>query len=117
MYKYGKRTGVKGGARFKSGMTSCARCGSGALLQEHHVVYVQHLRQEGGDVTDSANALTLCADCHRKHHDRAHPVPLALLRDENYRFAAALYGPKSYDYLRRRYSGEDPRLDALLETA
>jgi hypothetical protein len=41
-------------------------------------------------------------------------VPLALLPDAAYAFAADTFGAAAYDYLRRRYVGEDSRLDAIL---
>jgi hypothetical protein len=68
-------------------------------------------------VWDPDNALTLCNGCHSSHHNRgALVVPLSALRDENYAFAVALMGAgPAYEYLRRRYAGNDTRLDALLE--
>ena len=48
------------------------------------------------------------------HHNGTRRFSLALLPDVAYEFAGELMGPAAYDYLRRRYDGEDPRLDALL---
>lgn len=97
---------------------NCRRCPTRlGRVDLHHVVYEQHVRRAGGDVYDPRNGLTLCGVCHATHHgqlDRG-KVALSVLRDENYDFAFELLGPAAYDYLRRHYSGEDPRLDALLQ--
>jgi hypothetical protein len=93
------------------------RCRGGSTVgNQHHVVYRQEVRREGGDVWDGRNALALCEGCHSSHHRRGdRVVPLTALRDENYDFARELLGGgRAYEYLRRRYAGEDPRLEALL---
>lgn len=95
---------------------ACVVCGSSDRLHLHHVVYDQHVRSQGGNRWDPADSLTLCIGCHCRHH--ANPnwaLPRTYLRDENYEFAFELMGPAAYDYLRRRYSGDDERLDAALE--
>lgn len=95
---------------------SCRRCGRRRRLQLHHVVYAQHVRRERGDTYDPRDSLTLCLECHVSYH-KGGPLrlPLNLLRDENFEFARELFGPgAAYEYLRRRYGGADPRLDALL---
>jgi hypothetical protein len=100
-------------AEFHDPTVVCRRCGRGGPLQHHHVVYRQHVEREHGDRWHPDNALALCRDpCHYDAH--RHLVTLGDLRDENYAFAGALLGPAAYDYLRRRYAGMDPRLDALL---
>lgn len=82
---------------------------------QHHVVYRQEVRREGGDELDPRNALTLCTRHHDRHHTRQEPVSLLVLRDENYAFARELLGSaRAYEYLRRRYAHEDGRLEALL---
>jgi hypothetical protein len=92
----------------------CPGGGSGKL-EQHHVVYVQHVRAEGGNAGDPRDGLTLCTICHTRHHRRVAPVRLSALRDETFEFARELLGgPKAYEYLRRRYAGADPRLEALL---
>lgn len=93
----------------------CAMCGPSTYrMALHHICYAQHVRAEGGDRWDPRNALTLCASCHAKHHHGT-PVALALLPDAAFAFVAELLGPdKAYNYLARRYAGEDARLDALL---
>lgn len=81
---------------------------------QHHCIYAQHVRDAGGDVWDPRNSLTLCYDCHAKHHggDR---IPLSALHDSVFEFAVELLGTEpAYNYLRRRYRGSDSRLDALI---
>ena len=98
--------------------SQCTRCGIGVgAIDLHHVVYEQHVRDAGGEVYDPRDGLTLCRVCHAAHHgqqDRG-KVPLSLLRDENYEFAFELLGPAAFDYLRRRYAGNDRRLHDHLE--
>lgn len=108
----------EGMRRFTSGQTTCQHptCeGAATKLDEHHVVYRQHIRSHGGDEWNPRDALLLCAACHQSHHKRGRVLPLVALRDENYEYAFELLGPAAYDYLRRYYAGDDPRLDALLE--
>lgn len=120
-YRHGQRSGVRdraGERRFKSGQTECVhpRCEDPRTrVNEHHVVYEQHVRRAGGDRWDPRNALALCVPCHMSHHRRGTKiVPLVALRDENYAFAFELLGAAAFDYLRRRYVGDDPRLHAWL---
>jgi hypothetical protein len=121
-FKHGNRVGAherERYVRFQSGQPRCQHpdCpDKGDRLAQHHVVYEQHVRNEGGDCHDGRNALCLCDSCHMSHHRRGtRVVPLEVLRDCNFEFAGELLGPAAYDYLRRRYVGEDPRLDALLD--
>lgn len=103
--------------RFHSGQTTCQHpgcAGKSRRLAEHHVVYEQEIRRRKGDIADGRNALCLCQSCHAAHHHRNRPVLLRALRDENYEFAFELMGPAAYEYLRRRYGGSDPRLEAWL---
>lgn len=91
-------------------------CKTTAQLVLHHVSYRQVVARESGDEWDPRNALTLCQSCHASHHKGGRVLPLALLPDSAFEFAADTFGPgPGYELLRRRYSGEDPRLDALLE--
>lgn len=82
----------------------------------HHVVYRQHIAaQKPGFEYDVRAALRLCDPCHGRQHNRKAPVPLTALLDCNIEFAAEVFGPEqAYGYLTRRYSGEDPRIEALL---
>lgn len=59
------------------------------LLQAHHVVYQQHLRDRGLDhlLWDVANGLCVCYRAHRRQHNRTQPVERRLLRPENLAFA------------------------------
>lgn len=120
----GKRTTTDVGspsqrARFRSAQTECVHPAcehADTRCHEHHVVYEQHVRREGGDVYDPRNALTLCISCHTSHHRRgSRTVPLRVLRDANYEFAFELLGAAAFDYLRRRYTGGDPRLQQWLD--
>jgi hypothetical protein len=86
----------------------------GVKLDQHHVCYRQHLKRASADLWDGRNALALCAVHHATHHHQITPLPLVALRDENFAYAAEVMGAAAYDYLRRRYAGDDPRLDALL---
>ena len=119
-FKHGNRVGahIRGGLRrFQSGQHECQHpgcLGQVVVLNQHHVVYEQHVQNAGGDRWHPDNALALCVSCHMSHHQRGRPLPLSALRDENYAFAYELMGPAAYDYLRRYYDGDDERLDALL---
>lgn len=80
----------------------------------HHVVYRQELRWHRGDPDDDRNLVPLCLACHGAHHNRQAPLPLRVLPDGAFAFAEDLLGAgAAYEYLRRRYAGEDMRLDAL----
>lgn len=121
-FKNGSRQGVRdreGERRWYTGRH--AECqhplcpGGEADLALHHVVYAQKVRRDKGDMWDPRNSLTVCSGCHMSHHRRGtRIIPLAVLRDANFVFARDLLGTAAYDYLRRRYSGDDPRLDLLL---
>lgn len=112
-------------------------CGRGGG-QRHHVVYQQELRDIArarpivglvplkDDVpsgptfgllkADPRNLVLVAKRCHEAHHQRVRPLPLHVLPDSVFEFAAEVLGPAAaYEYLRRRYAGGDPRLDALLE--
>lgn len=119
-------------ARGHSGPMIC-RCGCGRQrgVQWHHVVYKQEIRRvvaeqtehgppdiirEMALIADRRNLVPLGPKCHGAHHGRSRPLPLGLLPDSAFEFAGELLGPgRAYEYLKRRYVGSDPRLDALLE--
>jgi hypothetical protein len=83
----------------------------------HHVVYQQHVRRAGGDLNDPRNLMVVSDAEHERHHNRSRPFQLSRLPDSAFEFAAELLGPDAaFNYLRRRYVGDDLRLDALLET-
>jgi hypothetical protein len=109
-------------------------CGQRAV-QLHHVVYRQELRRicrederrSGSGMryrplrlsevrADERNLVPVCAACHERHHRRGVPLRLHMLPDSVFEFAVELMGAgAAFEYLRRRYAGRDPRLDALLE--
>lgn len=101
----------------------------------HHVVYEQELRRRWDSSpkvrkrwptypklkNDVRNLVDICFNHHtgtEGHHSGGrHTLPLEMLPDEAIEFAFELLGPFAYDYLRRRYAGEDPRLESHLATA
>lgn len=89
----------------------CVGCGGrcGPLVQ-HHIVTAQEVRRRGGAIWDPRNALTLGAYCHAQHHAHVQPIPLVYLPDAALEFAFELLGPAAFDYLGRRYGGDDARL-------
>lgn len=95
----------------------CACCPRRSSLHPHHVVYAQHVEGAGGDVWDPRNRLMLCEGCHADHHGPNWRVPLLLLPDRCIAFAVELLGAAAFDYLTRRYDGEDPRVAAILDQA
>lgn len=100
--------------RWQSGLASKCEipgCGFTLALAQHHVVYRQHVRREGGDEFDPANSMTLCRNHHAIHHSRQAVIPLASIPDAALEFAFKLLGPSASDYLWRYYEGDDPRLE------
>jgi hypothetical protein len=96
-------------------LVECLLCGTGKRLQRHHVVFEQVVRREGGDPFDPRDQVTLCIQCHVSVHKATRkPLAVWMLPDAAIEFAGELLGPGAYDYLRRRYSGDDHRVDALL---
>jgi hypothetical protein len=87
-------------------------------VHRHHVVYEQHVVRAGGKLKDARNLVWLAFDCHLAHHGRSRVLPLGVLPDSVFVFASELLGAgAAFEYLRRRYAGEDARLDALLGEA
>lgn len=91
----------------------CVAC-NGRGVHRHHVIYAQAVEREGGNVADDRNLVWVCFTCHGNHHGRSKPLDLGMLPDSVFEFAGQLLGPAGFDYLRRRYVGEDARLEALL---
>jgi integrase len=90
-------------------------CGCGQrAVHLHHAVYRQHVTRHGGDLRDPRNLVPVAFTCHGGHHSGAARLRLSRLPDAVFDFAAELMGAAAYDYLRRRYAGEDPRLNGLL---
>lgn len=96
-------------------MRLCA-CGCGRVaIQQHHVVYAQHCRAEGASIRDRRNLIPVAQGCHGAHHNRTKPYSLASLPTSAFEFAEEVFGAgRAFNYLRRRYADEDPRLDELL---
>lgn len=124
-WKGGQRAGVRnrsGERRWYEARRRCCEhpdCAATRGLALHHIVYRQAVCREGGDEWDPRNALTLCERCHASHHGRGRwVVPVWVLSDDALAFAVELLGrPAAFEYLRRRYRGEDVRLDELLAAA
>lgn len=98
-------------------------CDGRVLPYPHHVIYQQHLRSAAKRLCvparrlldDPRNLVPITFDCHGRHHSGARRFELAQLPDSVFEFAAEVLGAgPGYEYLRRRYAGEDPRLDALI---
>lgn len=103
-------------ARFQR---ACAVCGATGEFDAHHVVERQELRRRGLPEWDTRNALRLCqilgavgGNCHSGQSTGLRRVRLDQLRDENLEYAFEALGAFAYFYLRRRYVGEDSRVEA-----
>lgn len=91
-------------------------CGCGErAVHMHHVLYRQQLRRLRADASDPRSVVPVAFRCHGDHHSGARRLPLAVLPDAAFDFALEAMGAACYDYLLRRYSGEDPRLDRIIE--
>jgi hypothetical protein len=91
-------------------------CGCGRSgVQKHHVVYVQDIKRAGGKVDDPRNLVPVWHVCHARHHAAVTRLELRMLPTSVFDFAEELLGPgAAYEYLRRRYRGDDMRLDEML---
>lgn len=91
-------------------------CGCGVrAIQRHHVIYAQHCRAEKASVNDLRNLVPVAKECHEAHHNRKRPYSLSSMPDSVFEFAAEALGPdRAFNYLRRRYTGPDARLEALI---
>lgn len=98
----------------------------------HHVVYEQELQRRWDSSPevrerwpayrrlreDCRNLVDMCHHHHFAHHDGSRSkIELSMLPDEALEFAFELLGAYAYDYLRRRYAGDDPRLESHLAAA
>lgn len=120
-YRHGARFGDNnraGRERFKDTQLRCRvpMCGK-SPVDQHHVVYRQHIAREGGDEWHPDDALALCHGHHSSHHRGGQgKLDTRWLRDENLAFAVALLGPAAFDYFHRYYRvGDDPRLKVMLD--
>lgn len=99
--------------RAKGGLR-CRVCLMKRAAHTHHVFYEGELRRRGLPKYDHANLMALCVDCHFNHHNGSKRIPLSLLTEENLEYAFNILGAYAYDWLRRRYAGEDLRLEERL---
>lgn len=105
-------------SRLKLGM-NCRACFFKKATHSHHVTYEKELDARGLPLYDRRNFMALCNDCHYNHHhgQPENKLPLVLLTDDNIAYAYEVLGPAAYDYLRRKYSGDDHRVMILEEVA
>jgi hypothetical protein len=79
-------------------------------------VYRQKVERAQGDIWDPRNSMTLGNGCHSRHHNSTKgKLPLTAIPSAAIEFAYELLGPAAHDYLKRRYAGTDPRVEALLD--
>lgn len=103
----------------------CAVCGRAGNDEKgnpvpweaHHVITKAYLKRYGHPLWHPDNSLRVCSEpCHGQHTRGFKRMPLSCLTDRNIAYAVTLLGePKAHEYLTRHYSGEDPRVDALLD--
>lgn len=104
-------------------------------IHRHHVVYEQELRRRWDSDPavrerwpryqllkgDPRNLVDICFNHHtgrEGHHSGGEKaILLERLPDEAIEFAFDLLGGYAYDYLKRRYRGDDPRLESHLAAA
>jgi hypothetical protein len=73
----------------------------------HHIVYEQHVRNQGGDPWDQRNSLDVGAHCpcHELHHSAASRISARLLPERFWAFADELLGrDRAKAYVRRYYA-------------
>ena len=100
----------------------CMLCGRGGAFHAHHAVEKHILRRLGVPLYDTRCALRLCAPpkpCHLTFEARMLVIPLVKLTDDNIEYAFEVLetdrarevgAPTAFDYLTRRYAGDDPRV-------
>lgn len=64
-------------------------------------------------LADERNLVPAAHVCHGSHHAASQRYRLDMLPDSVFEFAAEVLRERAHGYLRRRYAGEDARLDAL----
>lgn len=82
-------------------------------VHDHHVVFEQHVRNAGGDISDPRNAWKVCWDCHGWQHKgqkdgKSWRIKTTWLRDENIEFAFEVLGLAAEYYFERYYDNSDP---------
>lgn len=87
-------------------------------VDAHHVVYKRDLKERGLFLWDPRDGMALCRTHHWNHHygTAKKTLPLTLLTEAHLDFAFEALGAYAFDYLARRYRGDDPRLEARLAT-
>lgn len=88
----------------------CQNCSQRRASAAHHVLYKQHLARYAEPLWDRRNSMALCGDCHERHHARSRPIQASVLNVVQIDYIFEVLGPNGYDYIRKRYPGEDPRL-------
>lgn len=92
-------------------------------MLEHHIFTRQQLKRIAGKdkayyrrlEADRRNLMLVTKQAHDAHHNASPKLGLWQLPDSAFEFGAEVFGAgKAYNALRRNYSGEDPRLEALL---
>lgn len=114
---------VLGVSHLVAGVKCVTGCGRKAI-HRHHCVYAQHLRARAGRdralfrkwFKDERGLVPVCHRCHASHHNAVDRIPLTVLPDSVFEFAAeVLGGPAAWEYLTRRYDvNSDSRIDALI---
>lgn len=89
----------------------CAVTGKSGPFDPHHVVEKSWLKREGLPLDDRRNALRLSPDVHANHTTGMEQVPQRCLTDANIEYAFEVMGVRATDYLARKYSGSDPRVE------
>lgn len=96
----------------------CFICGKPGDFHAHHVVDKQLLRREygrtGDALYDTRNAMRLHRHCHFQFENSRIEIPLKKLKDEMIEYAVEVMGLRAYDYLKRYYSGDDERVEAII---
>lgn len=95
---------------WKTAAAGFCQCGCGMFsmrLERHHVIYEQHVRLERGDQWDLANGMMLRRECHRRHHDAIHRIPVESIPESALAFAVDLLGESgAAAYIGRYYATE-----------
>lgn len=64
---------------------------------------------------DLRNLVPIAFDCHGAHHGASRRLSLHMLPDSVFAFASEVLGPEAgFEYLRRRYDGQDIRHERML---
>lgn len=92
----------------------CTICRRGGDFSAHHVVFRRWLKKNHKPLHDPRNARRLCPSCNLNFEARSIEFPLERLLDVNIDYAFEVMDAYAYDWLRQNYSGDDPRLDVML---